>query len=260
MNTKQALRRLYSKTELFLKRNGSTVLTVTGSIGVGATAVLAAKVTPKAIKLLDQATEEKGEKLTKLETVKIVGPTYTPSIIMGAATISCIFGANMLNMKRQAALMSAYALIDNSYKEYKKHVEELYGKGVNDNIKAAIAKGRFQDNIVVEKIEDGEKELFYDEFSKRYFRSTKLKIKEAECLINRDLKINDHAYANDFYKYLDLEPLDDDWELGWTNGGNLELYWQDWIDFSYHKFELDDGLEVTMLTMVQEPYPLFGNF
>ena len=39
------------------------------------------KATPKALSLLEQAKEEKGEELTKLETVKIAGPAYIPSIV-----------------------------------------------------------------------------------------------------------------------------------------------------------------------------------
>ena len=113
------MNKLLRSSKLFLKRNSSTILTVVGATGVIATSVMAVKATPKALAMIEKAKEEKGEDLTKLETIKVAGPAYIPAAIAGISTIACIFGANILNKRQQAALMSAYALIDNSYKEYK---------------------------------------------------------------------------------------------------------------------------------------------
>ena len=44
---------------------------------------------------------------------------------------------------------------------------------------------------------DGDKELFFDEFSQRYFEATPLQVKEAEYRINRDLRMRDYVYANE---------------------------------------------------------------
>ena len=129
---------LFGKTKLFFKRNSSTILTCVGSIGVVTTAVLAVKATPKAIRLLESAEEEKGEELTTLETVKIAGPAYIPAAITGVSTIACIFGANILSKCQQASLMSAYALIENSYKEYKNKLKVLYGDDADKEITKEI--------------------------------------------------------------------------------------------------------------------------
>ena len=64
--------------------------------------------------LLD-STKEKQEELTKIEKVKIAGPVYIPSILIGAGTVACIFGANVLNKRHQAALVSAYTLAESSF-------------------------------------------------------------------------------------------------------------------------------------------------
>ena len=55
----------------FIKRNASTILASLGAAGVLATAIITAKETPKALSLLEEAKEKKGEKLTKWEKVKI---------------------------------------------------------------------------------------------------------------------------------------------------------------------------------------------
>ncbi len=111
--------------QTFIKRNAQTILTCLGATGVIVTAVMAVKGTPKALTLLENAKEEKGEELTKLEKFKIAGPVYIPAVITGAATIACIFGSNVISKNQQATLMSAYALLDNSYKEYKKKSQKI---------------------------------------------------------------------------------------------------------------------------------------
>ena len=54
------MNKLVDKTKWFLKRNGSTILTIGGAAGVIATAVVAVKETPKALYLLEQARERRG--------------------------------------------------------------------------------------------------------------------------------------------------------------------------------------------------------
>ena len=127
----------------FIKRNAPTILTCLGAVGVVATTVMAVKETPKVLTLLEDAKEKKGEDLTKLEKFKIAGPVYVPSVITGVATIACIFGSNVISKNQQATLMSAYALLDNSYKEYKKKTDELYGEDAGRQIRGEIAKDKF---------------------------------------------------------------------------------------------------------------------
>ena len=43
----------------FMKRNSATILTIVGSAGVAATAILAATETPKALRLIEEAKEKK---------------------------------------------------------------------------------------------------------------------------------------------------------------------------------------------------------
>lgn len=73
----------------FWHRNTSTVLTCLGGVGVVTTTVMAIKATPKALKKIETAEQEKGEELSKWETVKVAGTTYLPTILVGASTIAC---------------------------------------------------------------------------------------------------------------------------------------------------------------------------
>lgn len=124
----------------FLKRHSSTILTVMGAIGVVATAVIAVKDTPKALRILDKEEQEKGEELTVKEKIITAGPVYIPAIAVGVSTIACIFGSNALNKRNQASLMSAYALLDQSYKDYKRKVSEIYGDDADKKIIEELTK------------------------------------------------------------------------------------------------------------------------
>lgn len=132
-------------TKIFLKKHSSTILTCLGAVGVVATAVTAVKETPKAIKLLEEAEQDKGEELTKIEKAKTVASVYIPSVIIGAATISCIFGSNYINKRTQAAMISAYALLGQSYNEYKRKVDEIYGEGANEKVIGELAKDNLEE-------------------------------------------------------------------------------------------------------------------
>ena len=241
---------LLQSSMLFLKRNASTILTYAGGAGVIATSVMAVKATPKALALLENAKEEKGEDLTKIETIKVEGPAYIPSVLMGVSTIACIFGANLLNQRQQAALMSAYALLDNSYKDYKKKLAELYGEDTVDEIKEEITKDEYNEDPY--KVENG-KQLFYDDFSQRYFESTTENVLRAEHEVNRMLETNYCVYLNEFYELLGIERTDYGDYLGWSTGEIVETYWYCWIDFHHQKVIMEDGMECTIISMGMEP-------
>lgn len=249
---------LLSKSQKFFKRNSSTILTCVGAVGVIATTVTAVKATPKALMLLEKAKEEKGEDLTKLETVKIAGPTYVPAAVIGVSTLACIFGANVLNQRGQASLMSAYALIDSGFKDYKKKVNELYGEEAGAQVRAGIAKDKYVKQPIP-PVAEGNR-LYYDFYSGRYFEATPSSVKTAEYELNRKLMMDECAYLNEWYYLLDMEPLEHGLDFGWNTCANYDMYWQTWIDFHHEKVVMDDGLECIIISFNQEPYPEFEDY
>ena len=245
------------QSKLFLHRNSSTILTCVGAVGTVATTVMAVKATPKALMLLEEAEREKGEDLTNFEIVKVAAPSYIPAALVGVSTLACIFGANALNKRQQAALMSAYAMLDNSYKEYKKKVEEVHGEGANAQIREELVKEKYVESDLPA---DDEQELFYDMYSDRYFHSTKVKVQTAEYYLNRNLAMRDYATVNDFYEYLGLEGIEGGDDIGWSPGAMLDMYWQNWIDFHHQYVELEDGLECYIIVMQQDPIMDFYDY
>lgn len=244
------MNKLVSHSKRFLNRNASTILTCIGGAGVIATSVMAVKATPKALAVLEAAKKDKGEELTSFEIIKTAGPVYIPSILVGASTLACIFGANVLNKRKQAAITSAYALLDASYKEYKKKLVDLYGEEADSKIREEIAKDKYKDEEV--DIAD-DKKLFYDFFSGRYFESTDKAVREAEYNLNRELSVMSYASLNDFYDLLKISNIEGGDDLGWSAAKNFEYYWQSWIDFAHENVTMDDGLECTIIHIQSEP-------
>lgn len=240
---------LVRRSQLFLKQNGATILTCVGGVGVVGTTVLAVKATPKAMRLMEEAKKEKGEELTKLEKIQVAAPVYIPAALVGASTIACIFGANVLNKRQQAGLMSAYALLDSSFKEYKDKVLELYGEEEETRVRDEIAKDNYDDNAKMSE----EKQLFYDEFSSRYFETTIDRVLYAEYELNRLLSQDCGLFLNEFYDLLGIETVEYGDYVGWSSFEVVENQTYCWVEFGHRKVTMEDGLECTIITMYTEP-------
>jgi hypothetical protein len=251
------MNKMICKSKLFLKRNGSTILTYMGGVGVIATSIMAVKATPKALYLLDVAEAQKGEELTIVEKARVAGIVYIPSIITGISTITCIFGADALNKRRQAALLSAYTLLDSSYKEYRKKVTQLYGEDADNLVRESIAKDKYEEQK--SEVQD-DKKLFFDEFSGRYFVSTMENVIRAEYEVNRALSQDCYVTVNDFYKLLGILEIEELEEYGWSTDMLADMYWTFWLEFKHKKVTMDDGLECYIISTELEPLFDYGGY
>ena len=250
---------LLVRSKVFCKRNASTILTIAGGAGVVATSVMAVKATPKAMKLIEQAKEEKQDELTKFEKVRAAAPVYIPTVLVGVSTIACVFGANILNKRQQASLLSAYALVENSYKEYRNKLKELYGEEAHQSIIDAIAIEKSEKKYITSEClsfncdlsleeETSEPVLFYDEHSNRYFEATIEQVMNAEYHLNRNFVLRGAVCLNEFYEFLGIETNDYGSVLGWAV---LDDFY--WIDFNHRKIILDDELECYVIEMPFAP-------
>ena len=248
-----------TKSNLFLKKNSATILTVAAAAGVITTSVLSAKAAIKASRVLAHKEEEKGEKLTFEEIISAVWAIYIPPVVAGMSTIACVFGANILNKRQQASLASAYALVDSSYKEYKAKLKELYGEEAHNNIVDAIAAEKCDEvhisaggltSAYTQEIEsDAEPRLFYDEYSGRYFETTIEKVLLAEYHLNRNYILRGFARLNEFYEFLGLEPTDYGETVGWDICGEIH-----WIDFNHRKAFIGDDNDGFECYIIEMPY------
>lgn len=239
------------KKSKFSKNTASIILTCLGGAGVIATSVMAVQETPKALKLMDEAEKEKCAKLSKWEVIKTTAPAYLPSVVCGAATIACIFGANILSQKQQASLASGYAFIEQSYRQYRQKVIELYGIEAHEKVVEALAVEDAHEvyhyvqsgfGCYSQYLEDdySEPKLFYDAYGRRYFNAPLEQVLQAEYHLNRIFVTEGGCVClNEFYEYLGLDPTPNGEKVGWN------MYYDEtfWIDFNHRKVTMDDGLE-----------------
>ena len=236
----------------YLKRNSSIILSFIGAVGVIGTGVLSVQATPKAMRLLEKAKAEKGEDLTKFEVINTAGPVYIPSIAVGLTTIGCIFGANALNKKQQAALISAYGLLDRSYKEYQNKVKDMLGEDTDQAIQESIAEDKY-DDVHVYSNEDNMR-LFYEEHYGKYFERTMEEVLSAEMQVNQSFVENGVVTLNEFYEFLDLDPIPGGDLIGWEPDSMIEFYGHSWINFEHQLVKMDDGLECYIVNTQVKPY------
>lgn len=130
--------------KMTLRRNSPKLLAILAAMGTVSTAFATARATPKALLLIQEAEAQKGEDLTALEKVKVAAVPYIPAVLLGSATIVCIFGAQMLNRKTQSSMASAYALLDQGFKDYRRKLKELYGDEADKKVIEALAVEKSQ--------------------------------------------------------------------------------------------------------------------
>jgi len=264
---------LLRKSKGHLKQSSPAILTCLGAIGVVTTSVLAVKATPKACQLLENEKYERSYKtyedgqyyqdLMPLEVVQLTWKCYIPAALVGLSTIACIFGANVLNKRNQASLVSAYAMLSESYKQYREAAKSLYGEDADSKIIAEVAKKKYISTYgcyIYDPDSASEELLFYDSFSQRYFTSTMSSVLNAQYHVNRNFALRGWSDLNELYDFLGLEEHSGGDVIGWSADEMIEGGLTPWIDFENRLVEMDDGLECYIISTLFEPTVLDSDY
>lgn len=236
------------------------ILTGIGVIGAIACPIMAVKATPSALEAIERDSRDKHDgdpdAATKIEIVKSAWKYYVPSMITGGMAVACIVGASAVNMKRNAALATAYALSESALKEYKDAVLSEVGEKKEQSIRDRIAGKRIEDNPVDEASIIDTKSgdvLCYDSWTGRYFKSSVESLRKAENELNRMLLRDDYASLNDFYDLVGLPCVEVGDKFGWAiRKGMMEL------DFSTQL--TDKGIPCMVVSHHFDPFIGFQNF
>lgn len=213
-----------------LDRRSPEILAGIGIAGMVTTVVLAVTATPKALTLIDEASNEKNAELTKGEVVKAAWKPYVPAAITGVMSATCMIGSVRIGARRIAAISTAYKLTETAFSEYKEKVVETIGEKKEKTIKDKVDKDKVEKDPVSKSniiITDKGNTLCYDASAGRYFKSDIEKIKKAVNEINRQMVYDQYVSLNEFYDELGLDHTDLGDDLGWNlDNGLLE------VDFS----------------------------
>ena len=244
-----------SKFSTGLRRSSPTILTALGIVGVVGTAVMAVRATPKALKLIKAKKDElETDKLTPMELVQTTWRCYIPSALIGVGTITCIVGIGVMDKRNQAALTSAYTMLNESYKQYRQAAKKVYGEDADNKIHTEMAKdakvassdwGYQVYNMDMDPA--SEQLLFYDLTSKKYFTTTMAAVLNAQYHVNRNISLRGDCSLNEYLSFLGVDGVDKGDEVGWDISYMVEELESYWLDFNNYKTILEDGLECIII-------------
>lgn len=231
-------------------KHSPEILTGVGIAGMGTAIFLAVKDTPKAIRLIEDEKASKGEPLTKKEVVKVAWKCYIPAAATWMVSATCLIGASSVNLKRNAALATAYQISRTAISEYRDKVVETIGEEKEKIIREKIAaesteKNRENKTVII----GGGEFLFQEPITKQYFRSTINEIDKIVNNINKRMLLDMYVSVNELHSEFGVEHTDMGNELGW----NVD---KGYIEVSYGHGISDRGEPYIMLKY--EPAPQYN--
>lgn len=221
-----------------LLKHSPEILTGIGIAGMVTATVLAVRATPKALILMEEEKQRQNEELRKGEEetcmqieklkpadlLRVTWTCYIPSAVTGMLSVACLIGASSVNLRRNAALATAYSLSESAMKEYREKVIETIGEKKEEEIRDKIAKEKMKREPVANKevIITGRGEtLCFDTITSRYFKCDIEKLRKVENELNKRLISEMYIPLNDFYYEIGLRSNDMGNDLGWNIGDGL---------------------------------------
>ena len=208
-----------------LKRHAPTILTALGVAGVAATTYLAHQAGYKSADEIRTREDGLREIITPKAKLELVWRNYIPATSMGLATVACIIASNTISIKRQGALIGAYALSERALTAYRTHAEENLSPEVTKkigekNAQAAIEEHPLDDGLVDIPMN---KDIFLDKFTGQYFGSDLDTVKSAMTEVNRKSIEEGYASMNYWFSLIGGRRTDIGEIMGWTEDRMLDI-------------------------------------
>ena len=236
-----------------VKRASPYILTGTAVVGVGTTAVLAAKATPAAIDDLREAAankvKETGDpeaRLTKAEAVKVAAPHYIPAGISGLITSGCMLLSTHISMKRAAACASIATAAQTALSEYSGKVAEKFGKEKEQEVHDEIAVDKMKKNLPTSKgciLDTGEGDhLFFFIPHNVWFRSDRETIRRKVNDFNQERLVDGDPRPENDWLYLLYKGYDRNGEeFGFRPIDRNNMRMDDLLELRFTDYILESG-------------------
>ena len=237
--TKQTVVEALKSAQKSMKKHSPEILTGIGIAGMLATTVSAVRATPKAMRLIDDREIKEERRLSNKEIVATTWKCYIPAIVTGTLSTACLIGASSANLRRNAALATAYSISETALKEYKEKAVEVVGEKKEQAIRDAVANGQLEKADVKERtfISTGSGETpCFDPLTNTCFKSDMETLRKAENTLNKQMRDDMVITINDFLQEIGLDPCDS--SVGENLGWDIDKGYID-LDFSS---QLVDGI------------------
>lgn len=252
-----------------LKINASspTILVVAGVVGLGVSAVMAAKATRNIDPILDNHKQVRGEigyigtdrkqqrEVTRLyvDTTLQLGRVYGPAIFVGTTSAVAVLGGHKILRGRHIAALSAYSGLSEQFNAYRRRIAQTLGedieKGIYEGAHGEWVEGENKGEYKLDpKFDPNNNPDSYlrpwmDETNVNWTRdpvSNYLFLKGVQQHMNNILQIRGHVFLNDVYDALKLPRRPEGAIAGWVwdskNGDNL-------VDFGFMTSIDPDAIE-----------------
>lgn len=223
MNIGKSAKNFAKNVGKFYKDNEEKILTTVAMVTSVAAVGTAIKVTPKAIEGLKEIKKLKSKKSKKeviVAEAKALTPLYLPVIALETTSLLCTRGLYKVTARKYAAAMSALMFTKTNFADYKAKVKELVGPTTEQKIKDAVAEKKIAENPPAQSqllTMDEEGELFYDDYSGRYFRGTWATITKAQSEVNSRIFSDDFCALNELYYSLGIPTIKDGDDIGFLS-------------------------------------------
>lgn len=228
MNIKGVLNGLLKTVVRVGTEKAPELLTALGLVTGGATVYIVAKKAPeakirKANAIKKAKEEEKGAVGTAVEVAKATLPIYAPAIVTGGISATCFIASNRISASRLASMTAAYSLVSEKFENYKKTAQEVLGETKSADldrkaIERKMSESESDEEKPIETMSQyiGDKQLYYDEYSDRYFRAMPDDLRDVENKLNLKLFASDEVELNDWYTELGMNRVKIAEGWGWT--------------------------------------------
>lgn len=228
-----------------VKRHSPEILITMGVTGLVSAGVMGVRATPKALRIIEEEkekinhalyekAEETGEryepvnKLLAKDVVRLTWKCYIPAVATGVVSIACIVGGSTVNLRRNAALATAYTLSETAFKEYRDKVVETVGEKKEKVVREELHKDVLEKNPIEGKeivFTNGGEVRCYDVWSGRYFMSDMNTLQRSVNELNERMINNFNPYIslNEFYYKIGLSETKVGDDLGWRLDGSKRL-------------------------------------
>lgn len=235
------VRPLLMTTQKTVIEHAPQILMVLGTTGVTGAVIYGAKAGEKSVYLIEQAEVEKAKRIAPLsvadeddakwrpwrepltwqEKIKACWKVYVPPVGLLIFGVGCFWGAQGINLKRQAVLAGLYATAEANLHEYQAKVVEMIGKDGEKEVNAAIQQDkadRLPPPPAPVIVGGAETWCLIDN---QYFRNTYTGIKDAQNIFNQNMISQMYGSKLELYWLLDpdgkyLKPDENAGEVGWS--------------------------------------------
>lgn len=281
----------FNKIGFQIQKKSPELLVAAGIAGVVVSAVMACKATIKASEVAEEAKEtideiheieEKGITragnpysiedtkkdltTTYLQTGVKYAKLYAPSIILGAASITCIVASHRVLKKRNIALAAAYTTLDKSFKEYRGRVMERFGEQVEKEIRYNIKAKEIKKTVVdetgkKEKVKevvdvpavDGWDPSQYSPYARRFDEThpnwtknpemNRFYLKARQAQANDMLKARGHLFLNEVYDMMGFPRTKAGAVVGWLYDPKRPDLGDSYVDFGMYEIQEGEDFE-----------------